>query len=197
MKTTEFYNTKSTELIDRYDKADMSLLHNLFIKYIPLNSSVIDIGFGSGRDLQFLYDNGYDVWGIDPSSEFIKNAKNRFSDKKDHFFKTSVPFQKELLELNEKFEAVISIAVWMHFKQSKYEEVVANIVQLTKPDSSIIISYSDGKRLNDERYFEDVNLVYLIELFNSRGFTLVETIKHEDSLNRKNISWKTVIFKND
>jgi len=54
MTTTEFYNTNALQLIDRYENADMSLLHQVFLQYLPTGSKVLDIGFGSGRDLEFL-----------------------------------------------------------------------------------------------------------------------------------------------
>ena len=195
--TTDFYNTHSAKLINRYDNASMSSLHNLLIKYIPQKSRVLDIGFGSGRDLQFLQTLDCNIWGIDPSSEFVKNAKNRFPNFKEQFFKASVPFNKEQFTLNEKFDIIMSVAMWMHLKNKQYASVVDSILSVSKITSTIIISYSEGSRVNDERYFEDVDTDYLIELFKNRGFFLVETIINGDSLNRDSLSWKTVVFKHD
>ena len=66
METTQFYNRQASELIKRYDNANMSSLHKLLLESIPQGGKVLDIGFGSGIDLQFLHDEGYDVWGMDP-----------------------------------------------------------------------------------------------------------------------------------
>lgn len=60
-QTQEFYESNAHNLMERYDSADMSALHHLFAKHIPPNSKVIDIGFGSGRDLAYLQSHGYDV----------------------------------------------------------------------------------------------------------------------------------------
>ena len=65
MQTVDFYNSKSKELIKRYDNADMSELHKLFLQYIKPKCSVLDIGFGSGRDLEFLKEHNYKIWGND------------------------------------------------------------------------------------------------------------------------------------
>ncbi len=107
MNTIDFYNSKSTQLIERYDNAEMSSLHQLLLKYIPPKGIVLDIGFGSGRDLQFLHDNGYDTWGIDPAKIFVENAKIRFSGNREHFFKEVIPFQKKALGKTVLFDAVI------------------------------------------------------------------------------------------
>lgn len=52
--TQQFYESNTHDLITLYESADMTTLHQLFIKHIPTKSNVIDIGFGSGRDLAFL-----------------------------------------------------------------------------------------------------------------------------------------------
>ena len=197
MTTIEFYNNKSTELIAKYDNANMSLLHKLLLRYIPQTSNVLDIGFGSGRDLHFLQNNGYDIWGIDPSSKFVENAKQRFSNIKEQFFEASIPFNMKKLRLNKQFDAVIVVAMLMHLKHNQYEDVVESIVSVLKDTSTVIISYSEGSRIDDERYFEDVNLDYITQLFNSKGFTVIETIKNRDSLNRDSLTWNTVIYKHD
>lgn len=197
MLTTSFYNINFKELIDIYDNADMSSLHRLLLKYIPEKSRVFDIGFGSARDLQFLFDNNYDIWGIDPSYGFVKNAKIRFPTKQDQFFKASVPYDKEVLGLNIKFEAVIIIAMWMHIQHREYENVVESIVSVLKDSSTVIISYSEGYRAKDERYFENVDLGYITQLFQNKKFTLIKTIKNEDSLKRDNLTWITVVYKHD
>ena len=110
-KTTQIYDQNASEYITRYDNAEMSHLHALLLKHLRPKASVLDIGFGSGRDLQFLYDNGYDIWGIDPSKKFVENAIERFSALKNHFFVANLPFQKEQLEIKGEFDALIAIAV--------------------------------------------------------------------------------------
>lgn len=70
-QTQQFYEKNSHALIERYDSADMSALHQLLAKHIPHNSKVIDIGFGSGRDIAFLRLLGHDVYGIDPVEAFV------------------------------------------------------------------------------------------------------------------------------
>jgi len=197
MKTVDYYNINASKLVDRYDNADMSLLHKLLLKYITKKSTLLDIGFGSGRDIDFLHTHGYDAWGLDPSVKFVENIKQRFPNIQKHFLKAGVPFDKKRIGLNKKFDAVISIAVWMHLGYVQYADAVASIISVAKDKSTIVISYSEGSRVDDERYFEEVDLNYLTELFKERGFALVETVKNSDSLNRDSLTWITVIFQHD
>lgn len=197
METTQFYNRQASELIKRYDNANMSSLHKLLLESIPQGGKVLDIGFGSGRELQFLHDKGYDVWGMDPSDMFVKNARDRFLSKKSQFFRAEVPFNKDSIGLDAKFDAIIGIAMWMHLKHNLYEDAVESVVSVAKRASKVLISYSQGSRAANERYFEDVDLDYIVELFKSEGFSLFETTKSADSLNRDELTWITVVFKND
>lgn len=197
MNTIDFYNSNSSQLIDRYDNADMSSLHQLFLTYIPYQSSVLDIGFGSGRDLQFLHDNNYDIWGIDPSSKFVKNAQQRFPDIQEHFIKATVSFDTVEKKLNKKFDAVIAIAMWMHLKRDEYMAAVKTIISAAKSKATVIISFSEGNRADDERYFEEVDMEYITQIFAENGFELLKTIKNKDSLNRDSLTWITVIYRHD
>jgi len=197
MATTEFYNNNALQLIERYDNANLSSLHHIFLQYIPNNSNILDIGFGSGRDLKFLKDNGYNIWGIDPSEKFIDNAKKRFADISNHFIQTAVPFTSNKLPFSIKFDAVISIAMWMHLEKKEYQNVIRNIADISTNKSTVIISYSQGKRTHDERYFEDIDLIYMTKLFKQYNFHLLTSITNSDSLNREALTWVTVVFKHD
>lgn len=195
-KTTQIYNQQASEFIERYDNAEMSHLHALLLKYLKPKTSVLDIGFGSGRDLQFLYNNGFDIWGVDPSKKFVENAIERFSAQKNHFFLASLPLKKEQFASDLTFDAVIAIAMWMHLMRSEYADAVASIANVASMAATIVISYSEGSRTHDERYFEEVDLSYLIELFKAKGYYLVGRVKHKDSLDRDALTWITVVFKN-
>ena len=197
MNTLNFYNSQSKELIKKYDNADMSKLHKLFLQYIKPESTVLDIGFGSGRDLQFLKESKYDIWGIDPSSKFVQNIQTKFSDISNHFILNEVPFLTDQTPFPIQFDAIITIAMWMHLKKEQYENVVNDIVSMSTDKASVIISYSKGNRSEDQRYFEDVDLEYIIQLFTQHNFTLIKTTSTHDSLNRDTLTWITIIFKHD
>lgn len=55
----------------------MSALHQLLTKHISHNSKVIDIRFGSGRDLAFLQLQEHDNYGIDPVEVFVIQAQHQ------------------------------------------------------------------------------------------------------------------------
>jgi SAM-dependent methyltransferase len=195
--TLQFYDTQSVNLIERYDSATMTSLHSILIKHIPKKSNVLDIGFGSGRDLEFLYEHGYNIWGIDPTERFVEHAKERFVALQDHFFQEALPFEHHDL-FNRIFDAVICIAVWMHLPKEHYAQAVDDILGCLAANATVVISYSQGKRERDDgRYFEEVDTEMLSTLFKDRGFYLLEHTHNADSLNRDTLIWHTLVFKDD
>jgi len=51
--------------------------------------------------------------------------------------------------------------------------------------------------LKRERYFEDIDVAYITQLFNQYNFTLVKRTSTQDSLNRDTLTWITIVFTHD
>ena len=60
-KTLDFYDDNAKKLIVTYDNAKVASLEKLFQKYITKGDTVLDIGFGSGRDLKTIQTIQY-IW---------------------------------------------------------------------------------------------------------------------------------------
>ena len=95
-----------------------------------------------------------------------------------------------MLEYHYGYSYVDALKTWFIWRGS-----CESIVSVAKTTSTVVISYSEGNRA--KRYFEDVDLEYIMKLFESEGFSLVETTKNCDSLDRDSLTWVTVVFNND
>jgi len=195
-QTQQFYENHSHDLIERYDSADMSELHQLLAKHIRPNSKIIDIGFGSGRDLAFLQSNDHDIYGIDPVETFVTQAQHRFTDIREHFRVGSFLSSDILSDWLNSFDTVISIAVWMHLKAHERPKAIETIKALVKLNGIVILSFSLGGRDSDDgRHFEPLELQEVIDEFNDAEFSVIESVCTQDSLGRDSIQWATAVFK--
>jgi len=84
----------------------------LFKKYFEKNSTILDIGCGSGRTTYGLVKLGYEVIGVDMTPEMIKSA-NELSD----YFKLKIDFRllnaKDLKFKDNSFDnAIFSFNGW-------------------------------------------------------------------------------------
>lgn len=198
MGTQEYYATHGERLLQEYRQADMSTLHKLLKTHIPPHSKVLDIGFGAMRELEYLHSLGHDIWGVDATELFVSYAKQNFPEIKEHFLQAALPF-KEPLPLPNDFDAIISIALWMHLKQEQYADAIRDITSLLDANKGVIVlSFSTGSRsAADERYFEEVDIEYLDRLLQQHGLHLIEKITTEDSLKRNTLSWITLVYRHD
>jgi SAM-dependent methyltransferase len=76
-KTLTYYSENAAVLFERYLDAKEGIAA-YFDKAFEPGCSVLDIGCGSGRDMIQLIQNGFDAYGLEPCSEFIKLAINKF-----------------------------------------------------------------------------------------------------------------------
>ncbi|NPA50985.1 MAG: hypothetical protein GXO02_05085, partial [Epsilonproteobacteria bacterium] len=64
----DYYEKNWKSLIDQYEKANPTYLHSLLLEYTNKEDLILELGFGSGRELNFLYKKGYkNLFGIDAS----------------------------------------------------------------------------------------------------------------------------------
>ena len=78
------------------------------IKNEPIKiKTILDLGCGTGRHDELLINKGYVVHGVDISEEMLKVAETRRKNIENDLFFSQSDITK--LELNEKFDAVISL----------------------------------------------------------------------------------------
>lgn len=197
-KTVQFYNNNLESLIELYGNADMYELYKIITDTLPNGSSLLDIGFGTGRDIEYLVNLGYKVWGVDPSRKFVEYVQSMFTGYQEHFAIQGLPFIDNQCIFSRKFDAVLMIAVLMHIKTSDYENVVKSLANtINKEHSYIVISYSTGKRLNDDRTFYEVDIETFSSLLSNHNIYEIFTTSTNDSLQRDQIHWITKVFKRD
>ena len=189
--TFNFYSNNYLSLIEQYDSIEPPL-KSLFKKYIKPNYRVLDIGFGSGRDLKYIRDNlNADCYGVDSCREFVNYLK------KDEYFKNRV-FLGVLPDIglyrNLKFNAILLIAVIMHLTKDKVELSIKNIRKILYDRGLVIISYSTKPRDKDKRFFEDLRGNFIQKTFIKYGFELIEKKESFDSLKR-GIEWRSEVYR--
>jgi len=191
-KTISYYNENYQELLIRYDGATMKELYKILDKFVYKNSFVLDIGFGSGRDLNYIKSITKNIYGLDGSIEFVNNLKQ------DKFYKNRVALS-QLPEINtrffntNKFDIIISIAVLMHLKKDEIVQTIKKIKKILTKNGKVIISFSTKSRDNDQRDFLEITTIEMITLFINENFKEVKTVSSYDSLDR-DIEWVTQIY---
>jgi len=103
---------------------------------------VLDIGFGRGEMLKYLYDAGWNSMGVDCSESAVKKAKAEIGERKISLLK------KEVSEMNfpeDFFDLVLFLNVWEHLNESEINLVLSTVSKILKKDGFFIAQTSPTK----------------------------------------------------
>ena len=125
--------------------------YDKFLKYLPKKGKILDIGFGSGRDMMYFKTLGYQVEGIDTSIEFVNYMKNLDFDVKLE--------SVEDIEYVNKYDIIWACASLLHIKREKLDEVLKKCILALKENGIVYCSfkYGDKEEIKDGRYFNYIN----------------------------------------
>lgn len=189
-KTSNYYQKNYKTLIKRYNSVILSSLNQLFTQYIKKEDKVLDIGFGSGRDLRYIRTLGAECYGVDSCQGFIDNLAEDGSFK-ERLFCAKLPILG--LDMGFKFDVVVSIAVIMHLSKDEIKVWIEDLKSYLSIGARVIVSYSTTARTNDERFFEDLGDGVVEQLFAECGFRLIEEVCSFDGLQR-DIEWRSGVY---
>lgn len=126
-----FWNERSTAMWDKGSRKDIIPFIN---KHMKKGDKILDIGCGDGYGSFKLHQSGYDVTGMDISSEMINLAKERLHSNQISFLQGDVnhlPFE------SNSFDGIMSINVleWTEIPSKAVKE----LLRVVKNDGLICI----------------------------------------------------------
>jgi ubiquinone/menaquinone biosynthesis C-methylase UbiE len=137
-----------------------------FIKEIKPGEKVLDFGCGMGRILEYDLFQNTDYYGVDISSEMIKNARQKWKNRPHtsfYFYNDngiSLPFE------HETFDYVISTWVFQHIvEDNKLEELITELARLLRPNGALL-------------FIEQIRGNEYVEMFNGTPFKKYRTERH-------------------
>jgi SAM-dependent methyltransferase len=151
--------------IEETKDIDMSEQYELFMKYVPKGSLILDAGFGSGRDIAFFKQH-YEVIGIDISKEFVDYVKTNIHQN---------VHQMDILnlEFEDEFDAIWACASLVHLN---YKELLVSFERFyatLKTKGYLYVSFKtdsinliiNNKNYSIEKFLEDLRGLFgLIEV---------------------------------
>lgn len=196
LPTATYYNDYAAELFERYESID-SRIADYFAVSFPTGSSIMDVGAGSGRDLNALLSMGYDAYGIEPSESLRNLAIAKTPELEHRLFAGALPGIQHAVA----YDGVLCSAVFMHIPQTDQVEALISLRNLLKPGGRLLMSIpssrpdiGDDQRDLEGRLFELVKPEHLQLLAARLGLELISRFDNADSLGRVEVSWTTLLF---
>lgn len=189
---SNYYDVNAKEYIESTINCDMSFHYQKFLKYLPKTGKILDVGFGSGRDMVYFKSLGYDVEGIDTSLEFVKNMMEQGFDVK----------LESACEINnsDEYDGIWACASLLHIKRDELEEVIIRCINALKENGILYCSfkYGDKEVEKDNRYFNFINEEIIEKISKRCNIEIIEIYKSTDvRKDRNKEEWINVIVRKD
>ncbi|MGM0432155.1 MAG: class I SAM-dependent methyltransferase [Spirochaetota bacterium] len=129
--TLDYYHEYAEGAAKRYEQVDSKLFLRELPIWVPSKAKILDLGCGSGRDAAFLLSEEYDVYGIDGSQEMVQEALKLHPELSGRIQAQVLP--SRLPFPDDSFNAVISIAFFMHFSKEDIDLLCREIRRVLVP----------------------------------------------------------------
>ncbi len=145
--TKQTYNNNPAYLKKIADLFDWSNQIDEFTKSLS-GKNVLDAGCGAGRDTKEFLSHGFDVVGVDYSSEILKVVREIFPSAK--FFEGSI-LKMDFLK-DKSFDGVWACASVLHLKKIDLPKALSEFNRVLKENGKLFVSAKKGE---GEEFVED------------------------------------------
>ena len=190
-----YYSANASALVKQYDSVPFETVHKDWLKAIPKEGMVLDVGAGSGRDARYLAAKGLSVVAVEPAVGIREIAQEYTVANPIYWLSDSLPELTEVFRLQTKFDLILLSAVWMHITPSERERSFRKLSSLLKPSGKLVISLRHGS-CADERTMYPVSADELAKFASQFGLTyrLLTPENSDDALGRTDVQWQTVLL---
>ena len=127
--TIAYYSENAESVSENYNHVD-SGIKKFFPAVFIEGMRILDIGCGSGRDMNYLFTQGYDVYGIDPSKEMLSKLSQSFPHLQNRVDEAALPDLK--MAFSGKFDGVLCSATLMHLSSEELFDSAFAIKKILK-----------------------------------------------------------------
>ena len=155
----DYYEQNAGSFIASTIDADVSQLHERFLRYLPEGSLILDFGCGSGRDTKAFLASGYACEALDGSHRLCAYASKY----------TGIKVQcMDFLSFHEtcRFDGIWACASLLHCQRDKLPSLLENLSDALKDGGVMYMSFKhgNGDREKDGRLFTDMNSALMAEI---------------------------------
>ena len=193
-KTIEHYSKKAQHYYDLYNSVDAESVHSDWKAFLQKNKAgtALDVGAGSGRDANWLAEQGWKVTSAEPADE-LRNLAQANSHNSVTWCSASLPELNALPHEPTTYDLILLSAVWMHLPEAERPPALKRLAELLSKNGTLYISLRFGP--NDEaRPMHPVSYEELATLAESNGLKArnLNTVPGKDGLQRDDVKWVTV-----
>lgn len=152
-KTIDFYNKNAEQFVQGTLCVDFQQTQDKFLEKLSDGSYILDFGCGSGRDIKYFLNRGYQVDAIDGSKELVRMASDY----------SGIQVKQMLFEdLSEvdKYDGIWACSSILHVSKELLKDVLKKMAVALKNRGIVYTSFKYGNFVGERngRYFTDFTL---------------------------------------
>ena len=166
---SKYYTENKDAFIEGTMNCDMHVQYNFFLQYMPKEGSVLDLGFGSGRDMLYFKELGYSVKGIDPTEAFVEYMLAKGCDVKNATAQT--------MDYENEFDGIWACASMLHVPSNELALAFKKCELALKDGGILYCSFKYGTYEGERngRVFTDLNEDTILEYLHGLHLTVIDT----------------------
>jgi len=193
-----YYEENANQFIEDTFYADMSATYALFTKYLKSGATILDIGCGSGRDSNYFFSQGYDVYAHDGSEAMTAHTK-KFLGEKVAVAKFSEFELFQLFGKNIMFDGLWACASLIHVGEEDLVNIVNKYTLYLNSEGVFFLSFKlrSENHEKDGRHFTNFTREKLKTFVaECDGLEIVELLETTDvRAGREDEGWISVVVK--
>ena len=184
-------------MFDQYLAYKPDELNRVWAKDLLTNrkpGTACDIGAGSGRDANWLAEQGWEVVAVEPSA--LRARAKETSNSRVSWIDDSLPNLRQLRSLGYRFDLILLNAVWQHVRETQRERVFRILCELLSPTGLLVFSLRKGEDESENlaREFHSVSSEELIRLGNQHAVGHRAQYLNIQDRAKVHVSWDWQIF---
>lgn len=194
-QTIAYYSRHAEQLSEQYDAVAPEQMHQDWLKYVPEEGAILDVGAGSGRDARFFAAKNLSVVAVEPAKRLRELAQANSMNYAIHWLDDCLPKLPKVTALQMKFDLILLSAVWMHLPKKDRESAFRRLSSLLKPNGRLVISLRHGP-CEDSRKMFAVSSEELQQFCSQFGlvFHHLHHSHRKDAQKRPAVTWQTVMM---
>ena len=153
---------------------------DLFLSLIPVHSTLLDLGCGSGKPIaDYLIQQGHTLIGVDSSDVMIAMAQKNFPKQ------TWVQADMRTVELDQKFNAILAWDSFFHLIPDDQRQMFAQFAQFSVTNTALMFTSGPmageamGDLFGDALYHASLSQDEYRVLLKQYGFNVVKMVAND------------------
>lgn len=158
-ETVSWYDDNAFDYWEKTRNMDLSDSYRRFLRLLPKDGEILDLGCGPGRDSIEFQVCGFHTFGVDASPEMVK------------LYEQNVGARAQLARIEEidfveRFDGIWAAASLLHVRRADLPDAFRRCSMALKPGGAWYLSFKlgDGDRVVDRKLFTDLEFQELAVL---------------------------------